>query len=413
MDYRNENRRGRYQRTGRDRRRRSGLFRVVPVLLTILTAAAVCIIMEYGTVGRFTYKLKGGNVQSWEETALEQGVVSSVEEYYYDQLPEELREAYRELYVHIMCDEDSGDFMAEIQKEDFWRVHQAVLADHPEMFWLGTSAQIEADYSGRVLAYDLETVVPAEARPSMRENLEAAADDCIAQIPPEATDYEKIKFVYEYLINTVDYQSGSADSQNIQSALLYRASVCAGYSKSFQYILHRMGLFCTYITGEITNGGDHAWNMVRIDGIYYYVDVTWGDPVFTGQTAAPENRVTDYNYLCCTEYDLFKTHIPDDDIVLPPCTSDKYNYYMMNGCYYESFDYDTIYNLLMNSVWNGETAAIMKFADQESYDTAVYELFQGSLLTDPLNYLMETNGVGSWNYTYNTDDRFLVIVLYW
>ncbi len=399
--------------TMRKVRRRSRLMLLWTCLLAVLTASAVFSLAGFGSFRRLRYKLSGGNVQSWEEAALEQGVVSSAEEYYYDQLPENLQEAYRELYVHIMSDEDSGEFLALIQKEDFWKVHRAVLADHPEMFWIGTSAQIETDLAGKVMAYDLETAVPVESRPSMKEKLEAAADACIAQISPDASDYEKIRFVYEYLINTVDYQSGSADSQNIQSALLYRASVCAGYSRAFQYILHRMGLFCTYITGQIADGGDHAWNMVRIDGEYYYVDVTWGDPVFTGQTAAPENRVTDYNYLCCTEDDLFKTHTPDGGITLPPCTSNAYNYYILNDCYYESFDYDTVYDLLMNSVWNGEAAVIMKFGDQQAYESAKYELFQGSLLEDPLNYLMDINAVNSWNYKYDTDDRFLVITLYW
>lgn len=402
------------RRRGRRGRKRNRGVLCICLLLLAVCLAGVSVLSDSGLLRRFRYRLTGGNVQSWEETALEQGIVSSVEEYYYDQLPEELREAYRELYVHIMCNEDSGDFLAEVQKEGFWEIYHAVLADHPEMFWIGAGAQIETDMGGRVLAYSLETLIPSEARPSMREKLEDAADACISQIPPGASDYEKIKFVYEYLINTVDYQSGSADAQNIQSALLYRTSVCAGYSKAFQYLLHRMGLFCTYVTGRITDGGDHGWNLVRIDGEYYYVDVTWGDPVFSGQTSAPENQVTDYNYLCCTEYDLFQTHIPDDETVLPPCTSDKYNYYMMNGCYYESFDYDTIHELLMNSVRNGDPSAVMKFGNRQAYDSAIYELFQNSmLLQDPLNLLMETNGVSSWNYQYHTDEKFLVITLYW
>lgn len=39
--------------------------------------------------------------------------------------------------------------------------------------------------------------------------------------------------------------------------------------------------------------------------------------------------------------------------------SDDYNYYKLNGFYYETFDYNTIYNALMNSVWNGESSIVM------------------------------------------------------
>ncbi len=380
------------------------------ILAAVLSAAlAGCSVVE-----RVKYEVSGSGVESWESAAIEAGVATSVEEYYYDHLPEELHEAYREIYVRIMRGEDSGDLMASVTVDDFWRAYYAVLSDHPEIFWIGTKAQVEeSGLTGRVVGYSFEVTVPSEARASMREQLEAEADACIGQIAADASQYQKIKFVYEYLINTVEYDLSSPDSQNIQSALLYKRSVCAGYSKAFQYILNRMGLFCTYITGTIVDGGDHGWNMVRIDGNYYYVDVTWGDPVFANQMENTEDGVINYNYLCCTEYDLFKTHMPGDSVELPQCTSDDYNYYKLNGLYYETFDYDTIYNVLMNSVWNGEASVVMKFGNSEAYETAKYELFENGMLNDPGGYLMEINGVSTWNYRYHTEDNFYLITIYW
>lgn len=383
---------------------------VCAILVVAMSAAlAGCSVVE-----RVKYEVSGNGVESWESAAIEAGVAPSVEEYYYDHLPEELHEAYREIYVRIMRGEDSGDMMASVMVDDFWKAYYAVLSDHPEIFWIGTKAQVEeSGLTGKVVGYSFEITVPSEARASMREQLEAEADACIGQIAADASQYQKIKFVYEYLINTVEYDAISPDSQNIQSALLYKRSVCAGYSKAFQYILNRMGLFCTYITGTIAEGGDHGWNMVRIDGNYYYVDVTWGDPVFANQMENTENGVINYNYLCCTEYDLFKTHVPGDSVVLPSCTSDDYNYYKLNGLCYETFDYDTVYNALMNSVWNGEASVVMKFGSSEAYETAKYELFENGMLNDPGEYLMDINGVSTWNYRYHTENNFYLITIYW
>lgn len=387
---------------------------LLPAAAGMLMAALFCL-TGCGLAERAVYGFSGEGVEHWENVAAENGITSKAEEYYYNNLPEGLHEIYREMYVHIMMNEDSGDIMSKVNADDFWKAYYAVLADHPEIFWVGSSAQIkESGLTKEVVSYSFETTVPTEARASMKENLEAAADGCIMQISADATDYQKIKYVYEYLIDTVEYSSGSADSQNIQSALLYRASVCAGYSKAFQYILNRMGLFCTYVTGTIKDGGDHGWNMVRIGGNYYYVDVTWGDPVFANRMDHIDSGQTkNYNYLCCTEYDLFKTHVPSDAIPLPSCTSDDYNYYKLNGFYYEYFDYNTIYNALMQSVWNGNSSIVLKFGSQEAYDSAKYELFEGSLLDDPGAYLMQINGVTSWNYKYHTDDNFYLITIYW
>lgn len=338
-----------------------------------------------------------------------------IEEYYFNQIPSELNEIYRELHDRIKNYEDSGDLYARVSADQFWTAYYALLADHPEFFWIGTSAQIsESALSGEVVSYQLSTTVDRDSRDYLLSQIEAAADECINQISPDASDYEKIKFVYEYLINTTDYNSNSPDNQNIQSALLNHSSVCAGYSKAFQYILHRMGMFCTYVTGSTTDGGDHGWNLVRIGDNYYHVDVTWGDPVFVGQIESDSSvSAMNYNYLCCTDAEIYRTHIPEVSVPLPACTDDSYNYYKLNQMYYETFDYNTIYNALMNSVWADDSYIVMKFGTQDGYETAKYELFQNNMLNDAGQYLMEVYGTSSWNYRYHTDDEFYLITIYW
>ena len=369
----------------------------------------------YRLVERILYKLKGDDLETWEQEAVDNGIAASVEEYYYSHLPENLREAYREIYVKLMRNEDKANMMASVTIDEFWQVYYAVLADHPEIFWIGTSAQ--AEHSGLadvVLGYEVDVTVLSEDREEIRKKLEAEADRCISQIPEQYSDYQKMKAVYEYIVNQTEYQSDSPDSQNIQSVLLYRASVCAGYAKTFQYILNRMGFFCTYITGTIRDGGEHGWNLVRIDDSYYYVDVTWGDPVFVNQmgTNLNENAIN-YTYLCCTDETLFKTHIPGDSVPLPECSSDAYDYYKMSGLFYDTFEYWEIYEVLMHSVQRGDRLIEMKFGSREAYENAVFELFEGNLLEDAGNYLMDQNGVSSWNYKYQTDEELFTVVLYW
>lgn len=105
-----------------NRKKRFWLLVLLLLAITQLTGCAV--------VSRVKYELTGSE-ETWELTAVEEGYASSVEEYYYDHLPEELHEAYREIYVHLMRYEDSGDFMSSISVEDFWRAYYAVLPDPP------------------------------------------------------------------------------------------------------------------------------------------------------------------------------------------------------------------------------------------------------------------------------------------
>lgn len=100
------------------------------VLCTVLFAGTLtgCSVVE-----RVQYQWADGGEAHWEEAAIDAGLQTQVEEYYYDHLPEELHEAYREIYVHLMKNEDEGSFLSEVSVDDFWRAYYAVLADHPEI----------------------------------------------------------------------------------------------------------------------------------------------------------------------------------------------------------------------------------------------------------------------------------------
>ena len=255
-----------------------------------------------------------------------------IEEYYFNQIPSEMNEIYRELYERLKSGEDEAVLYARVQADTFWDAWYAVLSDHPEFFWLGSNVEVQQSaLTGEIVSYSTGITVPAAEREDMRLRLEAAADACIAGIPADASEYEKIKYVYEYLITMTDYSEAAPDNQNIQSVLLGHASVCAGYARTFQYILHRMGMFCTYVTGQISTGGDHAWNIVRMGDQYYNVDVTWGDPVFVGDESGGRYHTMNYNYLCCTDTELYRTHSPSVSVPLPSCTDDGYNYYRLTG----------------------------------------------------------------------------------
>ena len=337
-----------------------------------------------------------------------------VEEYWFDQIPEELNEIYRELYSRLSNYEDEAPLYAQVPTEEFWKVYYAVLADHPEFFWIDTNIEaMESALSGKVVAYTVSSNTDVEERDAMRARLEAAADECIGQIGGQASDYDRIRFVYEYLIDLVDFERDVPNNQNIQSSLLDHVSVCAGYARAFQYILHRMGMFCTYVTGKTENGDDHAWNIVRIDGNYYNVDVTWGDPVFAGEQEQQKETVMNHNYLCCTDAELAHTHIPEPDFTLPACTDESYNYYRLNGMYYEVFDYDAVYGALMDSVWEERPYVELKFGSEEALEQAKQAFFTDGMMQDPAQYLMDLYGLRSWNYRYNIDEDFYLITIYW
>ena len=82
-----------------------------------------------------------------------------------------------------------------------------------------------------------------------------------------------------------NYKAGTIpySSYGMQGPILHGKSVCQGYAKAFEYFMDVLGIECELISGTANNGNGtwagHAWNKVKIDGKWLYIDVTWDDPI--------------------------------------------------------------------------------------------------------------------------------------
>lgn len=75
-------------------------------------------------------------------------------------------------------------------------------------------------------------------------------------------------------------KEGGTDSDNPYGVLICHTGNCWGYSSTFQLFMDMLGIECITVYGTPNNGGvEHAWNMVRLDGEWYCVDVAWDDPI--------------------------------------------------------------------------------------------------------------------------------------
>lgn len=98
------------------------------------------------------------------------------------------------------------------------------------------------------------------------------------------SDYEKEVAVYSWIVRNVDYdwthQDRMADTPRESftpyGGLVNRTAVCLGYATTFQLLMDLAGVECITVVGAAhRSSSDHGWNMVRLDGSWYCVDVTW------------------------------------------------------------------------------------------------------------------------------------------
>lgn len=107
-------------------------------------------------------------------------------------------------------------------------------------------------------------------------------------------DYKIVLNAHDWLINSMEYdQTLSEDNiRNIYGALANKKAVCEGYAKAFKYIMDGANIPCIVAVGNGINASgkteSHAWNYVKVNGVWYAIDVTWDDPILIGGGKLPD-----------------------------------------------------------------------------------------------------------------------------
>lgn len=141
--------------------------------------------------------------------------------------------------------------------------------------------------------------------------------------------------------------------------------------------------------------------------------MTWGDPVFQSQEEKVKNQsYISYDYMCCSDAEIFRTHTLDLDVPLPECKRMDCNYYVVNGMYYTSYDSQEVLEEMNRVIASGENPVVFKYSDDVLYQEARRDIF-GSLIQSAAQNLSNQYGVSEVKYSYIDDDRFHKIVIYW
>lgn len=318
--------------------------------------------------------------------------------YYYTRLDSSEKNTYCEIYA-ILKEVREDVILTEKDPEKIDLAFQCVMNDHPEIFYLSgysinkfiVNNQIERiALSGTyTMTKELVTEKSAEMEKWITHVIENA---------PEGDDYQKIKYVYEYLIRNNSYDLNAVNNQNILSVIENGLTVCTGYAKSTQILLNRMGIFCTLVDGRADSSGGmdeygnglqdgelHVWNIVRANGKYYNVDTTWGDSSFLSFEEDFESYLAmeiGYDYFMVEDDDLSETHKAEPRVEMPKCNSMDDNYYVREGYYFTSVDKQQLEKAFDKAYSDGLVYITIKLNSPEVYRDMNKYLFDEQKIFD-------------------------------
>ncbi len=296
-------------------------------------------------------------------------------------------EWYSEMCSQVMEFKTSCTVNSRIGDRDVYKALIQLHNDYPEVFWIGNTYYATTVTDGSKIVLGIPDWFEADDIPEMNDEFAESADKLIKSIP-EGSDYDKILYVHDYIVRNTEYDRKASDDNSTKLAgtaygcLVEGKAVCSGYARAFQYIMNQIG-----IESGICTGSNHAWNYVKLDGEYYWLDTTWDD--------VNENYVS-HTYFLFDDDMLIRTRSFDmTQSYVPECKSDN-NYFVRNGGYFTEYDKDSVISYIEDNSEN-EMCEIM-FADFESYKSALHGLFGNSdirsakgMRTSEINYYHDDN----------------------
>lgn len=319
--------------------------------------------------------------------------------YHFDQLTAAEQRLYIELIV-IMREYATGIMVSSTDPATIEKVFQCVLNDQPAIFYVGgyRYTRYSMENITKKISFTATYSYGLQEMQERQQKIDAYVENCLAGLPAAGDEYDKVKYIYEFLINRTEYDAKAEDNQNICSVFLDERSVCQGYAKATQYLLNQAGITATMVTGKVSGGEGHAWNMVKIQGDYYFVDTTWGDASYrigTGEdstdTGGSTNTWNDsippinYDYLCITTDQLSKTHTIETIVPIPECTSTKDNYYIREGLYFSTVDENKLQDLFEREYAKGSRYITLKCSDTEVFNQMLKYLIEDQKIFRYLN----------------------------
>ena len=322
--------------------------------------------------------------------------------YAYRMLTEEEQILYLEIRDALIGFKEDVKLSSD-DKDEISHAFQCVLNDHPEIFYVDGYTYTEYTLGDilKKITFTGTYRFNREEIQQKQKQIDSYVNRCLAEIPDDADDYGKVKYIYEYLIHHTEYDAAAEDNQNICSVFIEGRSVCQGYAKATQYLLNKAGIFSTLVLGRVVGGEGHAWNLVQIDNKYYYVDTTWGDASYQavgGGYPGEKIPTINYDYLCVSTEQMNLTHELANVVELPECNSMEDNYYVREGLYFTQWNQEQIERIFREEYEKGSAYVTLKC---DSYD--VYSRMHDALITNQeiFRYLDCPDGVIS----YSDDER--------
>lgn len=300
--------------------------------------------------------------------------------YYYQCLNDIEKQIYQTVYSGIKQHKSLIPIaVSGLPEESVNRIFHAVTADNPLFYYCNHSIMnIAQDQFGNI-AFCPQYYFKEDQVLEHNLKIQQAVNQLIADLRlTEGTDYEKVLKLNEYFCRNVEYDDAGADlsdvtrvimSHTILGVFAKKRAQCEGIAKAVKVLLNAVDVKCIVVDGTaiLSDGSQslHAWNIIKQNDEPYHVDITFNIGHITHGNVA-------YDWLNVSDAMVKGNHMPDADLKLPVCVSEKLNYYTLNKAVFSSKKQACEY--VKKKIKHGERLIYMRFGGRIKVSNIYMEL---------------------------------------
>lgn len=173
-----------------------------------------------------------------------------------------------------------------LYEEEFKPLYQDVLNKHPELF------NVESRFRRAVKETDRGEIISvlapyykytgdelAEMTAVYNSGVDAIVDYAMEADTDvgrllRASDYMCVNFEYDKRILSTDEATKDLTVYSPEQFFVQKTGVCQAYMLTYHAVMEKMGLTTEV---AVSDAMAHIWNLVKLDGAWYHIDVTWND----------------------------------------------------------------------------------------------------------------------------------------
>lgn len=244
-----------------------------------------------------------------------------MEPYYYNQLSKQQQAAYHVIKTGLSALAPSFAVPL-LDGKELSDIYFMIRMDDPTLFWsvkFRYRYYRDSDKAEMIPEYLFDKGKIRDHQKAMKARVEKLVRPAV-----KLSEMEKLLYVHDFICQNVRYDKlKKTYSHEIIGPLGQGVGVCEGIAKSVKLLCDAMGIWCMIALSDANPEKGikyrHTWNVVRINGKYYHLDVTFDNSLGNEECLR-------YDYFCLSDKQIFRDHEPAVRRI-PECSDGEHFYY--------------------------------------------------------------------------------------